>query len=57
MGTLVSVVPVPGSSCGNWDVAGSALKDVEVENVVAESGVLREDAVNEEASEGRRALE
>ena len=51
------VVPVLGSSCCNWDTAGSVLKEVEVEKVVTESGVLREDAVNEEASDDRRALE
>lgn len=53
----MSVVPDPGSPWDNWDVAGSVLKEVEVENVVRESGELREDAVNEEASDCRRPLE
>jgi hypothetical protein len=57
MGGIVSVALDLGSSCGNWDAAGSALKEVEVENVVVESGVSREDAVNEEASDCRRPLE
>ena len=55
MGGLAPVVPDLGSSLGNWDVAGSVLKEAEVENVVTESGELREDAVKEEASDGRRS--
>jgi hypothetical protein len=51
-GGLVPIVPDVGSSL---DVAGSVLEEVEVENVVTESGELREDAVKEEASDGRRS--
>lgn len=54
-GGLVLAVSNLGSSLGNWEVAGSVLEEVEVENVVAESGELREDAVKEEASDCRRS--
>jgi hypothetical protein len=54
-GGLVPVAPDPGSSLGNWDVAGPVLEEVEVENVITESGELREDAVKEEALDGRRS--
>lgn len=52
VGGLESVVPNLGSSLGNWDAAGSVL---EVENVVTESGELREDVVKEEAVDDRRS--
>ena len=55
MGGVVLAVANPGSSLGIWDVAGSVLEEVEVENAVIESGELREDAVKEEALDGRRS--
>lgn len=54
-GGVVLAVPNLGSSPDNWDVAGSVLEEVEVENAATESGELREDAVKEEALDGRRS--
>ena len=53
-GGLVPVAPDLGSSLGNWDAAGSVVKEAEVECVVTESGELRED-VKEEALDNRRS--
>lgn len=54
-GGVVFAVPSPGFSPEIWDVAGSVLEEVEVENAVIESGELREDSVKEEALDGRRS--